>query len=40
MFKSYGLKLSALSEVFSSLVSAMRFVERERGDVEIYTSLN
>ena len=35
MFKSYGLKLSALSEVFSSLVPAALETERKRGDVEI-----
>ena len=35
MFKSFGLKLSALSEVFSSLVSATLEAERKRDDVEI-----
>ena len=40
MFKSCGLKLSALDEVFSSLVSAMHFTERERGDVETYLHLS
>ena len=40
MFKSFGLKLSAISEVFSSLVTAMFSTKRERCDVKIYADLN
>ena len=37
MFKSCGLKRSALSEVFTSLVTVTLEEERKRGDVEIDT---
>ena len=40
MFKPCGLKPPALSEVFSSLVSAALETERERGDVGIYFYLS
>ena len=33
-------KASALDEVFSSLVSATLFTERERGDADIISSLS
>ena len=39
MFKSYGLKPSALSEVLSSLVPVTLEVERKRGDVGFIFSL-
>ena len=35
MFKSCGLKLSALNEVFSSLAPVTFFTERKRDDVGI-----
>lgn len=40
MFKSCGLKRSALSEVLACLVSATLFDERKRGDVGIYFYLS
>ena len=39
MFKSYGLKPSALSKILSSLVPVTLEVERKRGDVGFIFSL-